>query len=249
MPAEDIKPNFTHGEPISLTPPSPETNLLDKTLKVFTDRTVMNKYENDSKIPADNLGDSDLQRAVRMARLDKLDESKTLSEMDENLKFHDDNIKNRGWFEKLYDLTYKSDAPETRQALIAGNKATFLVEIAKQKESIGEVMDAIQEDSTLLDKAIERAYDEAQAIQRIALGRAIQEVNGGSTPNPSQVEQFAKQYNEGNLLITSAHLTSATRTYQNMVSLARSAYFNTSSEGTDRIAKNMFNPIKQVQET
>ena len=110
MSEENVQPKYTHGEPINLTLPAPEVNLVDKSLKVFSDQTVMNRYENDPEMPADNLADSDLQRAVRMARLDKMKESKTLSGIDNDLQSYDENIKNRGWFEKLYDLTHVNNS-------------------------------------------------------------------------------------------------------------------------------------------
>lgn len=260
MAEEAVK--YTHGEPISLTPPVVDSSLVEQGLKAFADQSVIDTYRRDSGLNPNDIASSDLQRAVQMARLGEKDETKKLNSMNADIASYDEKIKNRNPLEHLYDLTFGRDfSPEARKAKREDSKKSFVAEVTEQKARIGELMDTISNDPSLVEMAVEQAYQQAQIIQRIALGVAIRQVNGGRVPDAKSIEQFAKLYNDGKVGISKSALESATITYDRLIETSRKMYFrkdgdvvgqltnpfDTKSLVQDQIIRDTFDPIKQAQ--
>jgi len=252
---KDVLPNdrpleFTHGQPITLVP-QPTESVVDKTLKSLADIHVLDEYRRDTSKPAEKIVDSDLQRKVRMARLEDKGIDQRLRTMDNEIKYEEGRAKDMGLLDNLVFKLGWAEGPETRKARTIAAKEQFISSIKAEQNQIGELMSVIESDPTLLEKAINRAYEEAQAIQRIALGRAIRAVNGGVEPTAEQAEQYAELVNKGEFQITDQQLKNAESIYAQMLN-----WFNKTTirdlDGkplTDKLAADLYNPVKQVQES
>ena len=240
---------YRNGQPISLED-KPAEGVVDKTLSSIADLHVLDEYRRDSGKPAEKITDSDLQRQVRTARLQDEEPDKKLEQMDSNIKDFNEQASKAGLIDKLLFKIGLAEGPLDRRDRQIARKEEFLQSVAAERRKIEDIQKTIESDPGLLEKAIDRAYEEAEAVQRIALGQAIRAVNGDKYPSAEQAQQFADLYNAGKFRITDKQLVKAQDIYSSMITwFGRTSMRELNGQPlTEDLVRHLYSPVKQVQQ-
>lgn len=244
-----------HGEPISLTSQTTDpSEMIDKSLKAIADMKTLEKHDPESELKMGITGSSELQRQAKMSRLAVGEKPYKIDSFDTQIAEHQATINKMGIIDQVIvglggERQWLTDTEAKKQEVIQ-SRAAFLKSLEVQKQEIGLLQESIVADPAILEKVISTAYEEAQAIQRIALGLEIRQNNGGNTPDASQAQKFVDLANKGDLTISKNSLERAIGIHALMVRHASHSLkaLGGKMELTQEM-KDLHTPLAQIQES
>jgi hypothetical protein len=264
-------PTPQYGQPISLEHPFPSASDAQESpsdaaetaaIKLVADTAAINAATEKMKYNGEGektfIGDSDLQRQSEVTRLEKMAEARKshLDSLEGSLAANKQKIDKLNPLQKLGEKFWLKvagfETSEQYQAVLEKKKQKVLTEIDAQKKVISDLQLFIEDpvNADILTKAVERASDESQIVQRMALGYAIREASGNSQGDnrflePDKIEKFADLYNKGEFRIDARHYKAASDAYRLLVTRLQRAmsdplYTNPSPD-------EFYDPMRQVQ--
>lgn len=248
-----------YGEPINLNYPSNTDSRLEAAaLKLTADVGIVNtaklRMGDSGADQTGSVSDTDLRRQIETERLARMETSKkdALAKTDTQLAVKTREIEQSNMVTKIINkiearLNGVMDN-EQNKIYLESVKSGILAEIATQAQTVQDLETAIKNSPDLLKKATERAYEESQIVQRVALGFAIKEAVGAYSssepPVTEKIEQYVDAYNKGEFHIEDRHYERGLNTYDNLVRRLRNSMLDHRVE--EKIG-NFYSPAEQVK--